>query len=97
MSERHKANHLSDLLNAESSPEESGNSPCKNLPARFPKRRCGANFAKLTVHGAVHAPQDNSNLRHLEQHENIKICSFAYGRVKRWFGCELDLLKSVFH
>jgi hypothetical protein len=31
------------------------NSPCKSLLPRFTKRRCGANFAKLIVHGTVHA------------------------------------------
>jgi hypothetical protein len=53
----------------ESRPEESGNSPCKSLPMRFHGRRCGANFAKPTVHGAVHAPQDNNNypLKHYER------------------------------
>jgi hypothetical protein len=60
MSQRQdNANHLSNLLNSESCPEESGNSPCKNLPARFHKRCCGATIANLTMQGRMHAPQGN--------------------------------------
>ena len=32
-----------------------GNSPCNHPPARFHGRRCRANFAKPTVHGAVYS------------------------------------------